>query len=224
MAYTAPVVATAIEGLQNDSALGTNSSHEISNSGVSSPNVVIAAGRQLCFGGQVANQTTTTYQSTNATAISATGLQSFTLTPAAGLQQGQFVTWDTGGNLETIQLVTYNSSTGAGTAVFAKTHSSSTSTGFVSNATAVADQPIGTVAIPNGTTNGTVITVTNAKINATSHIFLQRTGNGGTITDAYVAQSSIVTTTNTQPGSFGITVVTSGPTTSAVDCWYWIVN
>ena len=96
--------------------------------------------------------------------------------------------------------------------------------GQTSNTSAgnVAGQAIGTFSIPSGTANGATVVVNNGQIGPNSMVFLQLRGNGGTITNVVVSALTAATTGVT--GSFTITVNSSGATTSAVDCWYWIVN
>ncbi len=89
-------------------------------------------------------------------------------------------------------------------------------TGNTSGASA-ANQAIGTFGIPAGTPSGGAIAVPNTLIGTGSLVFLQPTGNGGTITG--VAVTALVAGTG-----FTATVYGSGPTTSAVDVWYWVAN
>lgn len=83
----------------------------------------------------------------------------------------------------------------------------------------VANQAIGTFAIPSGTANGAKIVVPNTLIKAGSMVMTQLTGIGGTITEVCVSPGDYVAGT-----SFAATIVTSGATTAAVDCWYQIIN
>ncbi len=90
------------------------------------------------------------------------------------------------------------------------------------SAGAVGGQALGAVSIPSGTANGGTVVVTNSQIGPNSYIFLQLRGFGGTIQEVAVTAQTAATTST--PGTFTIAVATSGPTTSAVDCHYWIVN
>ncbi len=80
----------------------------------------------------------------------------------------------------------------------------------------VANQQVGTFSIPAGTASGGTVAVANTLVGANSLVFLQVRGNGGTISEIAV--------TAVAAGTFTVTVYASGATTSAVDCWYWIVN
>lgn len=132
MAYTAPALPTALEGVQQDSTAVSNQP---------APNPAIAAGRELCFAGQTAN----------------------------------------------------------------------TSAGNVAN------QAVGTCGIPSGTASGATIAVPNTLVGASSLVFLQARGNGGTI-------QGLAVTTLTPGSGFTITVYASGATTASVDIWYLIIN
>ncbi len=85
------------------------------------------------------------------------------------------------------------------------------------SAGSVANQQVGTFSIPAGTASGGMVAVPNTLVGAGSLVFLQVRGNGGTIT-------TVAVTALTAGTGFTVTVYGSGATTSAVDCWYLIVN